>query len=138
MIDAPYRLDTSSPGSAMPPSAAALDELERAALAFVRAAFAVMRDRAGDVTHSPAAAAPSDDSAQAPCLHMTAAQYAAHRDCSDSLVRRYRRAGRLVECAHGLIAAQASDDALRRSMSTRGGRRTPAARSDGPNEARRD
>lgn len=59
------------------------------------------------------------------CLHMTTAEYAAHRGVSDSYVRRLRRTGRVVTCPHGEINANATDVLLADALDPlRGGDRT--------------
>lgn len=65
------------------------------------------------------------------CLHMSAAEYAAHRKCSDSYVRRLRRNGLIIDCAHGKIDVAASDQSLADNLHPiRGGDRTPAPPAD--------
>lgn len=63
---------------------------------------------------------------------MTVAEYAAHRGCSDSYVRRMRREARLVMTPTGAIDVTASDAALAKTGDPlRGGDRTkPAAEDD--------
>jgi hypothetical protein len=58
-------------------------------------------------------------------LFATCAEYAKHRGVSDSLVRRWKRAGRLVLSDDGKrIAIHASDVVLGQSLDPRGGDRT--------------
>jgi len=62
---------------------------------------------------------------------MTAAEYANHRGCSDSYIRRMRRSGKLVMHADGRRIVVAASDALLDDITEplRGGDRTAAANS---------
>lgn len=63
--------------------------------------------------------------AEGGCQHMKVADYARHRGCSDSLVRRYRRSGLVLSCEHGLIDVAATDKSLLDNIHPiRGGNRT--------------
>jgi hypothetical protein len=68
---------------------------------------------------------------------MTAVEYAKHRDCSDSYIRRLRRRGLVIDCAHGHIDVAASDRSLDENLHPiRGGDRTaPPAGADAPDES---
>jgi hypothetical protein len=67
-----------------------------------------------------------------PKAEMTVAEYAVHRGCSDSYVRRMRRDERLVLTKDKLIDVAASDARLAATTDPlRGGDRTAAAGSDG-------
>lgn len=67
---------------------------------------------------------------------MSVAEYAAHRGCSDSYVRRMRRDQRLVITKNKLIDVAASDARLAATTDPlRGGDRTAAAGSDEPADA---
>jgi hypothetical protein len=62
------------------------------------------------------------------CGHMSTAQYAVHRKCSDSYVRRLKRTGKLALCEHGEIDAAASDRLLADILNpVRGGDRSAGA-----------
>lgn len=62
---------------------------------------------------------------------MSVSDYALHRKCSDSYVRRMRRSGRLVFTPGGLIDALATDALLAASSDPmRGGNRTQSSVSD--------
>lgn len=66
---------------------------------------------------------------------MTVAEYAAHRDCSDSYVRRLRRENRLTLATDGRIDVRASDARLAAEQDPlRGGDRTGKAGADGADQ----
>ncbi len=59
------------------------------------------------------------------CQHMTVAQYAKHCGRSDSIIRRYRRNGLVINCEHKQIDVAATDKSLLENLHPlRGGDRT--------------